>query len=214
MQLFEVPITGTLTTVDEVNNFTTHEGLDYIAECDKTASGVFAPENVGVGELIVALRNHQRASEELNKFKKALFRKQTRNEAGLANSFSGLSIEAATMGHFDDLFHGVIGVATESGELSEFLADAIEGKRRFDITPVREELGDVLWYLTRLVKWAETSFLTEMKRNIDKLRARHGTGGFNKERDMNRNLAREADVLAKGNWDDHAGNETTGGQDF
>lgn len=180
-------------------------GLDYIAETDKTASNVFRCDHVGVGELIDALRRHQRAGEALNKFKKAMFRKQSREEADLPHAAFGvnnLPLDGliAGMGH-DDLFHGVIGVATESSELSEYLADCLEGKRRFDIENVREETGDVLWYLSRLVKWADTTFLSEMKRNIAKLRARHGPDGFDKGRDMNRDPAREADVLQKGNWD-------------
>lgn len=172
-------------------------GLDYIAATDLTASNVFSPSQVGVGELVLALRRHQEASEVLNKFKKALFRKQSRLDAGLTNMFSGLSIEASVLAGHDDLFHGIIGVATESGELCEYLADVLLGKRKFDQTPVREEIGDVLWYLSRLMKWGGTSFLTEMKRNIAKLRLRHGTGGFDKSRDMNRDLAAEHNELSK-----------------
>jgi NTP pyrophosphatase (non-canonical NTP hydrolase) len=175
------------------------EGLDYIAECDKTASNTFRTDHVGKGELVAALRQFQIAGEKLNKFKKAMFRKQSRQEAGLVGGADDNDdVIGPEYAQHDDLFHGVIGVCTEAGELAEFLADALEGKRRFDVANVREESGDLLWYLTRLMKWADTTFLTEMKRNIAKLRARHGAGGFDKSRDMNRDLASEAEVIRKG----------------
>jgi NTP pyrophosphatase (non-canonical NTP hydrolase) len=171
------------------------QGLDYIAECDLTASGVFNPEAVGQLELVRALRRFQAAGEDLNRFKKALFRKQTRLEAQLPAGFDGPNLEKfRAVGH-DDLFHGVIGVATEAGEMAEHLADVIEGKARPWIDNMREEGGDILWYLTRVFKWADTSFLAEMRRNIAKLRQRHGTAGFNKERDMNRDLDAESKIL-------------------
>lgn len=176
------------------------EGLDYIAATDLTASGTFNPEQVGVDELRDALIHFATAASHLNKFKKALFRMQNRAEAGLdlasgsAYPFNmgGSCYTFKAMGH-DDLFHGIIGVATESGELAEVLIKLLDGERA-DITNVREEIGDVLWYLSRLVKWADTTFLTEMKRNIAKLRARHGQG-FDKERDMNRDLGQERSTL-------------------
>lgn len=177
-------------------------GLDYLAETDLTASNVFSPDQVGVGELREALANFARAARELDKFKKALFRKQNRREAGLYTGVNGeypfnvggsLGMLIAGMGH-DDLFHGGIGLATESGEVAEVLIKLLVGQRT-DLTNVKEEIGDCLWYLSRLVKWADTTFLTEMKRNIAKLRARHGAAGFDKGRDMKRNLDTERKTL-------------------
>jgi NTP pyrophosphatase (non-canonical NTP hydrolase) len=170
-------------------------GLDYIAETDKTASNVFTPAQVGVAELRVALLECAIAAQRLDRFKKALFRNQSRLQAGLREDFVGESLDdlMAGMGH-DDLFHGIIGATTETGEMCEALVHLLD-RRRIDELNMKEEIGDVLWYLSRLVKWAGTTFLTEMKRNIAKLRARHGAGGFNKERDMNRDLDAERRTL-------------------
>lgn len=182
------------------------EGLDYVAECDKTASNVFTPENVGVYELQVALHEFILAAQVLNRYKKALFRKQSRIEAGLSPSVHGPDLTTFRIAGHDDLFHGVIGVATEAGELAEALHKLLSGQG-VSQDNIREEIGDNLWYITRLIKWAETTFLAEMKRNIAKLRERHGKAGFNKERDMNRDLGREADVLAEGNWQKPVGED-------
>lgn len=177
-------------------------GLDYVSETELTASNVFTPDQVGVGEFRRALLDFVRASQELDKFKKALFRKRNRQESGLSVGANGeypfqygdsLGFLIQGAGH-DDLFHGIVGVATESGEQVEILIKLMDGER-VDVTNVREEIGDVLWYLARLVKWAGTSFLTEMVRNITKLRARHGTAGFNKDRDINRDLEAEHKLL-------------------
>ena len=184
------------------------EGLDYIAETDKTASNVFNGDSTTASELAADLRTFIEASRKLNKHKKVLFRNQSRQEAGFlpwsnpdptnpVALVSTLFPEAHA-----DLLHGIIGVATESGELCEIAYDQLTSTagltHALDVTHVREETGDVLWYLSRLVKWADTTFLSEMKRNVAKLRARHGEAGFSKERDMNRDLDAEHKLLEGG----------------
>lgn len=179
------------------------QGFDYLSETDLTASGVFSPENVGVIEFTAALAAVIHAAEDMDKFKKALFRQRTREESGLdlqmqpgditlAQAFAHLNVEP---GDIDDLFHGIVGGITEIGELGEVLLHFLDRDQQPDVVNVREEVGDVLWYLSRLVKWCKTSFLTEMRRNVEKLRKRHGTAGFNKEADINRNLAEERTLL-------------------
>lgn len=173
-------------------------GFDYVSEADLTASGTFNPEQVGVRELLIALEDVIEAAENMDMLKKALFRKRTRDEIGLTplpSSDQTLAYAIGPIGNYDDLFHGVIGGITEMGELAEVLRDYVRDRKEPDMVNVREEIGDVLWYITRLVKWAQTSFLTEMKRNIGKLRTRHGAAGFNKERDGERNLANERRFL-------------------
>lgn len=178
-------------------------GLDYIAETDKTASNVFTPENVGVIELTQVLAATIHAAQAMDKFKKALFRRRSREESGLEAFVPGevtLQQMLYNMDHpddspYDDLFHGIIGAITEVGEMAEILVDLLTVSKEPDQTNVREEIGDVLWYLSRLVKYSETSFLAEMRRNVAKLRERHGTGGFDKDRDITRDLAAEHEVL-------------------
>lgn len=178
-------------------------GLDYIAETDLTASNVFTPENVGVIELTQVLAATIHAAQEMDKFKKALFRKRSREESNLGPFVPGevtLLQVLSNLDHpddhpYDDLFHGIIGAITEVGELAEILMALLDSTAVPDQTNVREEIGDVLWYLSRLVKYSETTFPAEMRRNIAKLRQRHGQGGFNKDADITRDLAAEHEVL-------------------
>lgn len=180
-------------------------GFDYIAETDLTASNVFTPENVGVIELTQVLAATIHAAQEMDNFKKALFRKRSREESNLGPFVPGevtLLQVLSRLDHpddhpYDDLFHGIIGAITEVGELAEILMALLDMETVPDQTNVREEIGDVLRYLSRLVKYSETTFPAEMRRNIAKLRQRHGQGGFNKEADITRDLDAEHKVLGR-----------------
>lgn len=171
--------------------------FDYIAECDITAAGVFAPEQVSARELVALLDRVIDYAEAMDRYKKLLFRKKTREEVGLSGGLDGPSLHATLLGgeKYDDFVHGIIGLITETGEAAEILRDLIVYGKEPDITNVREEGGDILWYLSRLFKWADTTFVAEMKRNILKLRTRHGAGGFDKDRDANRDLDAERRAL-------------------
>jgi NTP pyrophosphatase (non-canonical NTP hydrolase) len=175
-------------------------GLDYQAETDKTASKTYNGSTTPLSELASDLRIFIAASQKLDKHKKVLFRKRSRADAGFS---PGTEIDpwnpVATVGtvfdeYDEDLLHGVIGVATESGELAEIVYKKLILGGEIDITNVREEIGDVLWYLSRLIKYSGTTWLTEMKRNINKLRLRHGAT-FDAARDANRDLSAERTLL-------------------
>lgn len=173
--------------------------FDYVSECNVTASNTFDPKNVGVNELIDVLEKVIYYAQQMDRFKKALFRKRTRAESNLTGNYKtvwdSLEKEIDDINKYDDLFHGIIGSITEVGELAEILYALLNCKEKPNITNVREEIGDNLWYLSRLVKFAETTFEDEMKRNIKKLRARHTATGFDKARDINRNLEAERKLL-------------------
>lgn len=181
------------------------EGLDYLKQTEQTASNAFNPQNVGVVEFTYALSSVIHAAQEMDKFKKALFRQRTRKESGLEplaafdidlNRALASPDSPEAVENYADLFHGIVGAITEVGELAEVLMDRLTTNKEPDQTNVREEIGDVLWYLARLVTWSETTFLTEMQRNIAKLRLRHGTGGFSKTGDITRDIAAEHALLS------------------
>jgi NTP pyrophosphatase (non-canonical NTP hydrolase) len=175
--------------------------MDYVSQTELTASNVFSPQNVGVVEFINCLFEVIRATQKMDKFKKALFRKRTRDEADLPLMEPQPLLSEALGERVDelaDLFHGIVGNVTEVGEQAEILYWFLIENREPDMTNVREEIGDNLWYLARLIKFAKTSFPAEMEANIAKLRARHGTKGFSKDGDINRNLDAERQVLEGG----------------
>lgn len=193
MHLYELDIDRLYQEKDDVGE----DGLDYLAESATTASNVFNPNNVGVIEFTTCLSAVIHAAQEMDKFKKALFRKRTREESGLAPLVSDPELSIFLQGHpdLDELFHGIVGGITEMGELAEVLYNLLAVNKEPDVTNVREEIGDNLWYLACLMRWAETTPLTEMRRNIAKLRLRHGESGFSKDGDMNRHLEEERRLL-------------------
>lgn len=72
-----------------------------------------------------------------------------------------------------DLFIATCGLAGETGEVVEHLKKFVrDGK--LDREALKLELGDVLFYLTRLSQWAGFSLKEVAEANIAKLEARYG----------------------------------------
>lgn len=70
------------------------------------------------------------------------------------------------------LLHAAIGIATESGELLDTLKKFMFYGKGLDIVNIKEELGDLLWYIALAMDVLDTDFPTEMDRVIRKLRLR------------------------------------------
>lgn len=88
-----------------------------------------------------------------------------------------------------DLTHGMIGLITESAELAENLIATLNGDQ-LDKVNIKEELGDILWYVS-LAASACGFTLDEVKEaNIEKLRKRF-PNKFTNEDALNRDVAHE-----------------------
>ena len=93
------------------------------------------------------------------------------------------------------VFHGVVGIATESTELLEALSTAIfERGKNLDNVNVGEELGDVDWYKAILCDALGISWDNTLSTVIDKLRVRF-PDKFDSDKAINRDLATERTVL-------------------
>lgn len=68
--------------------------------------------------------------------------------------------------------HAAIGISTEAGELLDAFKKAIFYRKTLDVTNVKEETGDILWYLALLFDSMGTSFEAEAARVIAKLKER------------------------------------------
>jgi len=87
------------------------------------------------------------------------------------------------------LFHAVLGIASESIELLKaILAEDL------DLTNVAEELGDTAWYVTLGADACGTGLGTVLESNMKKLRNRYGARWTQKAA-IHRNLAAERQVL-------------------
>jgi len=70
------------------------------------------------------------------------------------------------------LLHAAIGLVTESAELIDAIKKAMFYGKKLDLTNIKEESGDILWYLALLFDALGTDFETEQARVIAKLKQR------------------------------------------
>ncbi len=94
------------------------------------------------------------------------------------------------------VLHGVMGVSTEAGELEESLYNHLFLGKPLDHVNLREEIGDVMWYLALLCNALDTSFEEIADGNIKKLRARF-PDKFTDDLAINRDTNNERKVLEK-----------------
>lgn len=90
------------------------------------------------------------------------------------------------------LLHGVMGIASEAGELIG--ASAWKGDNRQALV---EELGDLFWYIALICQETGISFEEIWQANVAKLRTRYPSG-FTRDRAMNRNAELEREALDTG----------------
>ncbi|MFW7379003.1 MAG: MazG nucleotide pyrophosphohydrolase domain-containing protein [Oligoflexus sp.] len=94
---------------------------------------------------------------------------------------------------FIRLLHGFMGMATETGEGLEALAQFFN-TGKLDKTNLGEELGDCFWYAALIAEECQTSFELEQEKNIRKLAHRHGEK-FSDVKVMDRDLEGERNIL-------------------
>lgn len=93
------------------------------------------------------------------------------------------------------LLHAAMGLVTEAGEFMDAFKKHIFYGKPQDTTNLKEELGDLLWYIAiALDELGEKSFEGIMNTNIAKLKARYGDK-FGEMQAENRNLVKEREIL-------------------
>ena len=70
----------------------------------------------------------------------------------------------------------ILGLASEVGELADLRKKAIANDTHYEITDVIAEMGDVLWYLTRLADSFDLTMEYIRDANASKLQARQVQG--------------------------------------
>ena len=94
----------------------------------------------------------------------------------------------------DRLLHCAMGMQTESAEFTDQLKKHIFYGKELDTTNLKEELGDIMWYMAIAMDSLNTTFSQEQKRVIEKLKVRYPSK-FTQEEAENRNLKNEREVL-------------------
>lgn len=113
------------------------------------------------------------------------------------NNFVHLATRTESLNYYPQnhrLEHAIDGLITEAGELQDAMKKAKYYGKQLDLVNLREEGGDILWYLAMMFDELNTDFETEMARVIAKLRARFPEK-FEQHRALNRDLIKERKVL-------------------
>ena len=73
-----------------------------------------------------------------------------------------------------------LGLAGEAGEVADIIKKHFAGAKELDLTHLKEELGDVLWYIAEACDCFGFTLEDVAKFNIEKLKKRHpnGFGGY------------------------------------
>jgi NTP pyrophosphatase (non-canonical NTP hydrolase) len=85
----------------------------------------------------------------------------------------------------DQLVYASMGLAGESGEVSEKVKKAVWHGHEMDYAHLLDELGDALWYVALAADSIGLTLEAVMEHNIAKLRGRY-PNGFSQERSQNR----------------------------
>ena len=175
--------------------------FDYIAEAHVTAASNYYGNKVPLQTLAVVLETAINALNELDKVKKSLFYGRDLNITNIGNDTRYTDCRAIPEGidPNDDkrainIIHAIIGMATESGELLEMFYKTVFNDAAFDDVNASEEVGDTMWYQALLIRALGTTFDSEQRGNIAKLRARF-PNAFTEYDANNRDLFMEREVL-------------------
>jgi len=93
-----------------------------------------------------------------------------------------------------DNLHMVLGMQTESAEIADVFKKNLAYNREVDWVNVREELGDLMWYIANICNINEWDLREIMATNIRKLEARYPEK-FTNENALNRDLETERKIL-------------------
>ncbi len=94
------------------------------------------------------------------------------------------------------LLHAGFGLSTEAGEFLDALKKHIFYGKELDRVNLREELGDLFWYMAIACDELDVPFEALMQRNIEKLKARYGEK-FSEEKAEKRDLETEREILER-----------------
>lgn len=93
----------------------------------------------------------------------------------------------------DDL-HMVLGMQTEAAEIADVYKKTIAYKKPLDFVNIKEEIGDIMWYIANLCNMNGWDLREILDVNIAKLEARY-PNSFNSFDALNRNLEKEREKL-------------------
>lgn len=79
------------------------------------------------------------------------------------------------------LVYMALGLSGESGEVTDLIKKTFMYDKKLNVEKVKEECGDMLWYMSNLLHEIGSSFEEVMQMNVDKLNKRYPTGFTEKD---------------------------------
>lgn len=96
------------------------------------------------------------------------------------SEYQKLALRTANLDRDNELYHLVLGLVGESGEIAEkvkkLIRDHESDESKLDKQDIAKELGDVLWYLAVLAEYLDCDLSEIAKNNIKKLASRQERG--------------------------------------
>ena len=168
------------------------DATTYLRASARTASDEFHTDNVNIAELDFMLSAVTAAGAWADRLKRSLYY----GAPQLSNSperWSSTSLQLKP--ELADLIHAILGSITETAELAEHVRDVLVGKAaELDPVNLKEEFGDLLWYVALGLRFLQTDFPETFAANIAKLQTRFPEK-FTQDAALNRDLAAERAVL-------------------
>lgn len=78
--------------------------------------------------------------------------------------------------HQQQLANAAIGLCGEAGEVADLLKKHLFQEKSLDISDLKKEMGDVMWYMSYLALVVGVDLNSVIQGNIDKLMARYPNG--------------------------------------
>lgn len=85
-----------------------------------------------------------------------------------------------------NLIHMCVGISGESGELLDAIKKHVIYQKPLDVDNVKEELGDLLFYMSNLIQSVGLTFEEVLQHNIDKLSVRYSSGSYSNQQAQER----------------------------
>lgn len=165
----------------------------YLEDSAKTLSGIFYYDQKNASEPDIAFFTDKvvKACKTLDTIKKKKFYNKS---VDICSSAPGhLVFRRDNTG--ENMLHAAIGLCTEAGEILEEVVRSKYEDTPLDVTNIKEEIGDVMWYMAIFLRDLDIDLFDAMAINIAKLRARYPGEKFSTERANNRDLNAERSIL-------------------
>ena len=85
-----------------------------------------------------------------------------------------------------NMWHMVTGIGGEAGEIVDCIKKHVIYQKPLDVENVKEELGDLLFYMSNLMQSVGLSFEEVLQHNIDKLSVRYSSGKYSNQQAQER----------------------------